>query len=585
MAAIRTALRAPSAHALLDWASVTIETLADRDGACTDPSHGHPVHAPAPHRPTLLGLVESFVEVPCTETTAALHILRALSNDDDVRAVATHGLATRRHPMPLWLAHLDEARCVPDVVRITEELGDSTSWIVGVRLVGGEEIAFMLRTDTNALGEVADAFPLDRTVREAMTMVVDTLTPGMDVAVVDGAAARAALTLGFKMSDDVTLDDVDPDDPDPTWPRTRPVARWAVSLLPDGGAVPSYDDWDDARRDAFLVDLLDSPELAPVLARDPEATASLARLALDVSLDVFGDDPERWSPRKLAILLLDHVPRKVIAPSHELLGLADVMAAWVERSIRVRGLSAEAARDLRAAMPELAREFRHALDEASAHPSMSMQAILDATGLRSVDELAALDPGELMALLPVGFGGVSDDPGNRSTANLLAAAAGGVDRISGLTTEPLPDEPFDPSGVPADVLPRLTTWLGLAETVLARIAPDDVELRTALRRTAAAVAVGNPDFLRRKSDDVRGAAALLTLVLQAHGVIGWNRVMRQSQIVTEFGLTGSVTQRMEPMLRGLGISRDASDWGLGDPALLTSRQRTVLIDMWDEYGD
>ena len=71
--------------------------------------------------------------------------------------------------------------------------------------------------------------------------------------------------------------------------------------------------------------------------------------------------------RKLAILLLDHVPRKVIAPSHELLGLADVMAAWVERSIRVRGLSAEAARDLRAAMPELAREFRHALDEASAH--------------------------------------------------------------------------------------------------------------------------------------------------------------------------------------------------------------------------
>lgn len=382
---------------------MTLEMFVPPSGM--DPSHD----GPRAGAPTLLVLVESFVEVPCAETTTALHVLRALSDDDDVRAVASRELATRRQPMPLSLAHLDEARPVTDVVRITEEMGDRTSWIVGVSLVGGEELALMARRDGNLLGEILDAFTMDRPVRQSMSLVVDTLQPGMDVAVVDGAEARAALERGFEMSDDVTLNDVTPDEPDAPWPHTRPLARWAVSLLPDGGTLPSYADWDIEARNAYLVDLLDSPELASLLADDGEDTVRNASLALDFSLDRVDDDPDPWSPRKLALLLLDFVPQKVIAPADELLGLVDVMRAWTQRSVRLRGLSAEGARNLRDALDALEPEFRLALDDAAAHPNLTMQALLDAAGLDSVEQLAALDPGELMGLLPGGI--LSDGPG------------------------------------------------------------------------------------------------------------------------------------------------------------------------------
>lgn len=405
----------------------------------TPPSGMEPSHdGPRAGAPTLLVLVESFVEVPCAETTTALHVLRALSDDDDVRAVASRELATRRQPMPLSLAHLDEARPVVDVVRITEEMGDSTSWIVGVSLVGGAE-------------------------------------------------ARAALERGFEMSDDVTLNDVTPDEPDAPWPHTRPLVRWAVSLLPDGGTLPSYTDWDIEARNAYRIDLLDSPDFAALVADDGEDAVRHASLALDFSLDRLDDDPDPWSPRKLALLLLDFVPQKVIAPADEMLGLVDVMRAWTQRSVRLRGLSAEAARNLRDALDSLEPEFRLSLDDAAAHPNLTMQALLDAAGLDSVEQLAALAPGELMGLLPGGI--LSDGPGlggstGYGMAGILEEAVGGPQQIRRLTTVPLPDGPFDPTGIDDDVLPRITLWLSLAEDVLARLFPDSVELRTARRRAA-----------------------------------------------------------------------------------------------------
>lgn len=390
------------------------------------------------------------------------------------------------------------------------------------------------------------------------------------------------------MSDDVTLDDVDPDDPDPTWPRTRPVARWAVSLLPDGATLPSYEGWDVETRNEYLVDLLDSPELAPLVADDGEDAVRNASLALDFSLDRLDDDPDRWSPRKLAMLLLDFVPQKVIAPADELLGLVDVMRAWTRRSARVRDLSAEASRNLRDALDALEPEFRHALDDAAAHPNLTMQALLDAAGLDSVEELAALDPGELIGLLPGGI--LTGGPGLGSSTEygmtrILEEAVGGPQQIRRLTTVPLPDEPFDPTGIDDDVLPRITLWLSLAEDVLARFFPGSVELRTALRRTTALIALGNPDFLRRKSDDARGAAALLQLVLHGNGVVGWSGTMTNKELVAAFGITTSVTERQEPMLRALGITADTTDWGLGDPGLLTSDQRRSLIEMWERFGE
>ena len=99
------------------------------------------------------------------------------------------------------------------------------------------------------------------------------------------------------------------------------------------------------------------------------------------------------------------------------------------------------------------------------------------------------------------------------------------------------------------------------------------------------IALTNLDFLRRKSDDARGAAALLQPVLHGNGVVGWHGNMTNKELVAAFGITTSVTQRQEPMLRALGITAATTDWGLGDPGLLTSEQRRTLIEMWERFGE
>ena len=46
-----------------------------------------------------------------------------------------------------------------------------------------------------------------------------------------------------------------------------------------------------------------------------------------------------------------------------------------------------------------------------------------------------------------------------------------------------------------------------------------------------------------------------------------------------FGLTGSVSQRAEPLLRAIGAEPETGPWtSLGDPRLLVARRRAQIIE-------
>ena len=68
-----------------------------------------------------------------------------------------------------------------------------------------------------------------------------------------------------------------------------------------------------------------------------------------------------------------------------------------------------------------------------------------------------------------------------------------------------------------------------------------------------------------------------------NGWLDWGSDLTVAELIEEFGLTGSPTQRAQPILRALGI--DQHDWtyqpALGSADLLTSDYRADLIAQRD----
>ena len=65
----------------------------------------------------------------------------------------------------------------------------------------------------------------------------------------------------------------------------------------------------------------------------------------------------------------------------------------------------------------------------------------------------------------------------------LRALVGGEPALANLDAEPLPDEPFDRTGIAADVLGRVEQVLELCDLACDQL--FDVEIRAATRRLAA----------------------------------------------------------------------------------------------------
>ena len=85
----------------------------------------------------------------------------------------------------------------------------------------------------------------------------------------------------------------------------------------------------------------------------------------------------------------------------------------------------------------------------------------------------------------------------------LAAEVGGDDVLEALDDSPLPDEPFDWTGIAEDIAPRVREVLAMVD----RCCDDllDVEYRTACRRLLARAAVGDPKVFRRKAKSRHGS--------------------------------------------------------------------------------
>ncbi|GAA4842881.1 hypothetical protein GCM10023221_21180 [Luteimicrobium xylanilyticum] len=502
-------------------------------------------------RATMRGdLVESLIGAAFAETTAALTALRTLLPDDDsdlVAAVDTE-LRTRRHPMPAWLSTLGQARVVGPVWKLTEVLGDGDDYVWAVELPTGEALTALVYVDHNLGGLVKDAFVAPTTLDEFVSAMRVNLDDRQTLAPADPAEVRAvvddAIRLGL-----MTYPPVESD----TWPVARPLVEWMLSLLPDGGHAPEAHEWTPEELESLEEEFFASSFGHGV---DRPEARGMARLLFEFAASYTGGDPLRWSGVNVEILLMDLVPRKVMAPAEDLAVVPDL---------------------IRAIIP-----FAHARRGVSPQGTVTALESLDHFEPLYRDLVASDDRGEV-------FGALRDliDP-EGFMVDELATLVGGREALDVLDDEPLPDEPFVWDGVPDDVHDRVAEIVALCDGAADRLL--DVEHRTAMRRFVARVAVADPAIFRRRASVERGSAAVAWAVCRANNSAGAYQGLTLGELVEAFGVTGSVSQRAEPMLRALGVDPSAlPSWrgghGLGSPDLLVSDRRRALLDERDMLAE
>lgn len=159
----------------------------------------------------------------------------------------------------------------------------------------------------------------------------------------------------------------------------------------------------------------------------------------------------------------------------------------------------------------------------------------------------------------------------------LEREVGGRPVLMALDTEPLPDEAFLWAGIPEDIREAVGTVLGECDRVADELFDTDGrhEARTAMRRLLSRVAGGDPAIFRRRASLAKGAATVAWLILRANEY----RHIYVKDMTAAFGVSGSLSQRAEPMLRAIGVDpyHRYGAGQLGSPDFLTSTTRASII--------
>jgi hypothetical protein len=519
----------------------------------TDPRSRDPFTREEPHV-SLDELIESFIGTSFAETTAALTAIRAMTTDELLAARIGRELAMRRQPMPDWLVTMDRAVLDPKVWFMTHVLGDGDDYVLGVTLPSGDHLSAVVYVDHNMGTVVKDAFIVPAPLSEVTDRMVSLLDdPDQTLTLVDPSTARAvieeAIDHGSRLYPPLESE---------SWPMCRPLVEWMVRMLPGGGRTPARPEYTDAERQAIADGFFASTFGA---ALDGPDQRDLLDSVLWFGTDYGPGDPLRWSPVSVEMLLADWFPRKIVAEPAFLALLPELLRAFIRSCHHERGIRPELTAETLAAVDEWEPEYQRLIRSARLQGPRALLAGFPHLGMDEDD---------------LGF--------EEIMLESLDLQVGSRLQLMALDDEPLPDEAFEWAGVPEDIRPVVHEWLDICD----RVADDilDVEHRTAMRRFLSRAAVGAPATFRRKSSPQRGAAAVAWVICRANGTVGayWSGLTVQD-LLAHFGVTGSVSQRAEPLLRANGVDPHAryGSMDLGAPDLLTSKARAEILDQRDRY--
>lgn len=549
------------AAALTDDHPLTLLSMASSLLTALDPRCRGPFETAPDSIPSRDELVQTFFEVNLPETSALLAVIAELTGNDMLRHRVRREITSRVHALPRWLADLGQAEPTDRVVEVVHALGDGDNIMLGVRLPGGPELSFVVYVDHNLGGVVKDAFvaplPLPELVEHMLSVADD---PDLTARDLDPADARARITEGITRGA-VTFPPLETD----TWPGCRPLAEWAISMLPTGGSGYHRPEWDADALQALTERFLASPFGAGLDDADYRG--------LLTSLLWFGTahgpgDPLRWSPVTVEILLVGWFPHKIVAEAPYLAKAPALLRAFIRFCHHERGIRPALTTQTLAAVDEYEPQYQRTIRS----PRLQGPAALLAA-------MGALDPdGPWPRLHP----GPDDFP--RFMLDTLRRAVGTEEALDRLDAAPLPDEPFDWGPIPPDVHDRVAEVLTLVDRCCDELL--DVECRTACRRLLARAAAGDSEIFRRRGRASTAAAAVCWIIGKANQLFGRGGIAVKD-LASHLGIgQSSVAQRSKPLLQAVGVNPHQDRYGamdLGSPDYLTSSRREQIIADRDRY--
>ena len=474
-----------------------------------------------------------------------------------LRATIQRELVASNTPAPAWIRQLDQTR-VRDVISMTDVLGDGQNIVIEARLPGEYTLSAIVYVDHNIGTVVKSGFfipeSLDQ-VRAAWRRAEDEqpdLSYGSVTSDLAPADARARLTKavdeGQRFEEPIVTEN---------WPACEPLLTWLLGLMPEGGSGYSFLEVGESELVALADDFFASQWGKPL---DSSGHRVLIDAFLDFSSGTANGDPLRWSAVSVEILLMDWLPR-IHARGIPLFDDVPLMLrALIRFSHSERDIFTQLTDETVAAVDAWEPEFR------------ALVAVLAGTGTglhrNDVDE-------------------ISEQQYWAYQLEALSDEVGGTDALMALDVAPLPDEAFDWSAIPEDIVPRVSEVLDLVDVAVPALfggshrsdgKPTDYsvdELGVACRRFLARVASAKPQLFRRKGAAKTFAAAVVWIVGKANYVVGQYWV--QSKVLQAHFNVGTVTQRAEPMLAAVGANRRYDSMGLGDVAVLTAATRQRII--------
>lgn len=528
----------PIRAALDDRHPIALLSLASSLAAALEPQPWPSTETAQPELPPIDEFIGMLTDPPTPETAALATVLARFQPDELLRARTAQIIREAGIELPAWLRRIDSTR-VSRGMQISHVIGDSVDLVLELEFPGNYQASLLALVDFNSGIIVTDAFLTDRTIAQLTAELRAQNEPdtsferlrAVDVATrIHHAIDFGRRTIGVPETD--------------SWPSCRPVAEWMLTLIGTDGADFDFPRLDDAGIEQVVQGFVDSPAGADFAsAEDRDALATLLRLASD-----YGDgSPWRWSEARIEIMLVDLLPRKIIADDEYMLLLPRVLAAFVPYAHEHSGI------------PEVYTRY-------------ALQRLHDVLPhyLAQVHDTSGSFPG-----FP-----------HRSVREELEQAVGGPDVLAALDAEPLPEaEPLDLTGAPDDVHDRVRNTDAIISAQSAELVSP--ELLTVTRRLLARIAKADPQIFRRRSRDETGAAAVIWIAAAANDLLDpWSGTWNASRIMKEVaGGAGSPRQRAQPMLNALRVPAayawDASSAPLGDPGLLTSLRRATIIVLRD----
>lgn len=301
--------------------------------AVVDPRDHDPFERPGegPPRVERDELVGTLLEIERRETSALLAAIAEMSSDEVLAARIRRELAARDDQLPAWLVRLGNTESYR-AVEMVHVLGDGDNVMLAVRFPTGHELAVVVYIDHNLGTVVKDAFVVPESLAELVVFMREKSADDPDTAWNDvgTADARARITEAIKVGA-MTVPRFETD----KWPACRPLVEWVTRLLPAGGRGYVRPEWDDGATQALAARFLASP-FAAGLDHDH---GELLEQVLWFATGYGPGDPLRWSPVAVEILLVDWIPRKIVADAAYLSKAPDLLRAFIrfchaERSIR-----------------------------------------------------------------------------------------------------------------------------------------------------------------------------------------------------------------------------------------------------------